>query len=373
MDGPRISIVEDRKAAERFIGLPYRLYRDDPFWVPPLKSDVRELLDRAKNPFFEHAEAEFFLAERGGRAVGRVAAIIDRNYNTYHESRAGWFGFFECEDDQEAATGLLSAACGWLTARGMEEVFGPASPTLNDEAGFLLEGHGMSPRLMMAYNPPYYHRLAEGAGFVKAKDLFAWWLDASLPPPERVARIADKVASRNGITVRSIKMGDFRAELGLVKEIYNSAWEKNWDFASMTEAEVDFMARKLKPVIVPDMVRFVEVGGRAVAVSIAVPDINLVLKGMGGSLLPFGWLKFLLGRGKVKEYRLFAMGTRPEYRGKGFDAVLYVDALRQGQKLGVTGAELSWTLEDNEAINSGIRAMGAELYKRYRVYEKRLG
>lgn len=370
MSVPAIYTVYGGKELKDFIEVPFKIYKDNPYWVPPLIMDLKTTLDRKKNPFFEHAEAEYFVAREGAQPVGRIAAIIDHNYNKYHGKKIGWFGFFECSDDQDVARGLMRAACGWLKDKGMEEVYGPASPTLNDEAGFLLEGYDSSPYIMMPYTPPYYHKLAEGEGFEKVKDLYAWYLSASVDPPERVVRVVERVKTRNKLTVRPVNMKRFREELGIIKEIYNSAWEHNWDFASMTEAEVDFMAKKLKPIIIPEMIRFLELEGKPIAVSIVVPDFNRILKKMGGHLLPFGWLKFLYYRKKITEMRLFALGIRPEYRGKGFDAVLYLEALMTGKKIGVTGGELSWTLEDNDPINKGIEAMGAKLYKKYRVYRK---
>jgi len=355
-----------------FIALPFLVYKGDPNWVPKLNLDIKTTLNRKKNPFFEHAEAEYFIAREGLTPVGRIAAIIDHNYNKYHENKVGWFGFFESVDDPEVAKALFRSACGWLRERGMAEVMGPASPTLNDEAGILIEGFDQSPYIMMAYNLPYYSRLIEAEGFVKIKDLYAWHLSADTEPDPRVVRVVERVMKRNRLTVRPLDMKDFRGELGRVKEIYNSAWERNWDFASMTEAEVDFMAQNLKPIIIPELIQFLEIDGKPVGVSIVVPDINRVLKDMNGRLFPFGIFKFLLNRKKVKEMRMFAMGVLPEYRGKGFDAVLNLAALKKGRELGVTGGELSWTLEDNHLINDSIAAMGAVLYKRYRVYRKDL-
>jgi len=372
MSVPAIYTVYGGREMKDFIELPFQLYKNDPFWVPPLRFDIKTTLNRKKNPFFEHAEAEYFVAREGSRPVGRVAAIVDHNYNKYHDKKVGWFGFFETVDDEDVSRGLLRAACGWLKDKGMEEVYGPASPTLNDEAGFLIEGYDSSPYIMMAYNPPCYPRLVEKEGFEKVKDLYAWHLSASTDPPDRLIRIVERVKTRNKLTIRPINMKDFRAELGRVKDIYNSAWEKNWDFASMTEAEVDFMAERLKPIVIPEMIQFLEIEGKPVAVSIVVPDMNRVLKKMGGRLLPFGLLKFLYYKGKVREMRLFALGILPQYRGKGFDAVLNYAALTKGREIGVTGGELSWTLEDNHAINDSIAAMGATLYKKYRVYKKAL-
>lgn len=372
MSIPAVYTVYGGDELKDFINLPYILYRDDPYFVPPLKFDIKETLNRKKNPFFEHAEAEYFVAREGRAPVGRIAAIIDHNYNKYHEKKVGWFGFFESVDDQDVARALFRAACGWLRDKGMEEVYGPASPTLNDQAGLLIEGFDDSPYIMMAYNPPYYNRLVEDDGFIKVKDLYAWHLDATTEPDPRVTKVVERVKSRYNLKVRPVNMSEFRAELGRIKEIYNSAWERNWDFASMTDAEVDFMASKLKPIVIPELIQFLEIEGRPVGVSIVVPDMNRVFKKMGGRILPLGWLKFLYYRRKVKEMRLFALGIIPEYRGKGFDAVLNHAALMKGRELGVTGGELSWTLEDNDPVNKGIASMGAVLYKKYRVYKKAL-
>lgn len=372
MSLPAVFTVYGGREMKDFIELPFILYKDDPCWVPPLRFDVKSTLNPKKNPFFEHAEAALFVARDKGRPVGRVAAIIDHNYNKYHDKKVGWFGYFECVDDPDAARSLFRPACGWLRERGMAEVMGPASPTLNDEAGMLVEGYDKSPYIMMAYNPPYYHRLVEAEGFTKVKDLYAWHLDASTDPDPRVVKVVERVKERYRLTVRPVNMKDFRSELGRIKEIYNAAWERNWDFASMTEAEVDYMAGKLKPIVIPELIQFLEIDGRPVGVSIVVPDMNRVLRKMNGRLLPFGWLKFLLYKGSVKEMRLFALGILPEYRGKGFDAVLNYAALMKGRELGVTGGELSWTLEDNIPVNKGIASMGAVLYKKYRVYRKGL-
>ena len=369
---PAIFAADGGRELKDFIKLPYKLYKNDPYWVPQLIMDVKSILSKKKNPFFRHGEAQYFMAYNGREPLGRVAAIIDHNYNKYHNTKAGWFGFFECVNDKDTAVALLRSACGWLKDRGMEIVYGPASPTLNDEAGMLFEGYDQSPYIMMPYNPPYYHDLLLAAGMEKAKDLYAWYLSSSVPPPERIARIVERIKKRDNITIRPLSMKEFRRDLEIVKSIYNTAWEHNWDFASMTDAELDYTAEKLKPIIMPEMVRFLEIDGKTVAVSIVAPDINRVLKKMKGHLFPFGIFKFFYYRRKITEVRLMILGVLPEYRGRGFDAVLYHEMLMTAKKVGVTGGELSWTLEDNDSINKGIAAMGAKIYKRYRVYKKDL-
>ena len=369
---PAIFAADGGRRLGDFTGLPFRLYRNAPLWVPQLIMDVKSILDKKKNPFFAHGEAQYFVAYNGKEPVGRVAAIIDRNYNKYHNVNAGWFGFFECINDRDTAKALMRSAFGWLKDREMNVVYGPASPTLNDEAGMLLEGYDKSPCIMMPYNPPYYHELMAAVSMEKAKDLYAWYLSSSVEPTERISRIVERIKKRDNITLRPLDMKHFRRDLDIVKAIYNSAWEQNWDFASMTDAELEYTAAKLKPIVMPEMVQFIEIDGRAVAVAIVMPDINIVLKKMGGRLFPFGLLKFLYYRRKITEVRLMILGVLPEYRGRGYDAVLYHAMLMTAKKVGITGGELSWTLEDNDAINKGIEAMGGKIYKKYRVYKKDL-
>ena len=361
-----------------FVELPYRIYSGDPDWAPPLRSDVRWMLDEAKNPFWKHARKRLFLARRDGKVVGRVAAIADDEHNRVHEDRTGFFGFFECENDPEAARALFAAAEG--AAReilpGCDRLRGPANPSLNEEVGALIpaESDPGIPFLMMTYNPAYYLELFSSAGFVKEKDLVAILAPVTDQALGRLGRIAEGVRRREkgGLTVRTIRMDHFAEDLAIVKEIYNRAWEKNWGFVPMTSEEIDAMAKKLKPLLYPPWVLFVELNGTPVAFHLAIPDYNLVLNRLGGSLLPFGWLKFLVLKGKIDRCRTMALGVLPEYRKRGFDAVLYYEAMKEGVRIGTKWAEFSWMLEDNLDILRPLEVFGGRVYRRYRIVSRRV-
>jgi len=356
-----------------FVELPYRIYSGDPDWAPPLRSDVRWMLDEAKNPFWKHARKRLFLARRDGKVVGRLAAIADDEHNRVHEDRTGFFGFFECENDPEAARALFAAAEG--AAReilpGCDRLRGPVNPSMNEEVGALIpaESDPGIPFLMMTYNPAYYLELFSSAGFVKEKDLVAILAPVTDQALGRLGRIAEGVRRREkgGLTVRTIRMDRFAEDLAIVKEIYNRAWEKNWGFVPMTSEEIDAMAKKLKPLLYPPWVLFVELNGTPVAFHLAIPDYNLVLNKLGGSLFPFGWLKFLLLKKKIDRSRTMALGVLPEYRKRGFDAILYYEAMKEGVRIGTRWAEFSWMLEDNLDILRPLEVFGGRVHRRYRI------
>lgn len=374
-EGLSVSEVSSGRDLTGFVELPYRLYAGDGDFVPPLRSDVRWMLDPARNPFWRHARRTLFLARRGGRVVGRIAAIADDEHNRVHADRTAFFGFFECENDPEAARALFEAA--QAAARkllpGCDKLRGPVNPSMNDEVGFLLaaESEPGPPVLMMTYNPAYYLELAAAAGFAKEKDLVALLApvdDRSFP---RLGRITDAVRRRNPeLTFRTIRMEDFPNELAKVKVVYNGAWEQNWGFVPMTSEELDAMAKKLKDLVYPPIVWFVEKGGEPVAFMLGMPDFNQVLIRMGGRLLPFGWLKFLLGKKKVDRIRLLAFGVLPEYRRKGLDAVCYFEGYKRAIAGGFKTVEFSWILEDNLDLLKPIEVFEGRLYRRYRLVSR---
>ncbi len=372
--GPsEVSRVSERRALRAFVELPYRIYAGDPHWAPPLRSDVREILDERKNPFWKHARRRLFLARREGRVVGRVAAIADDEHNRVHSDRTGFFGFFECENDPDAARALFAAAGNALKELlpGCDWLRGPVNPSMNEEVGALVpaESEPGIPFLMMTHNPAYYLDLFSAAGFSKEKDLVAILAPVDDRSLGRLGRIADGVRRREKgeLVVRPIRMDRFAEELAIVKEIYNRAWEKNWGFVPMTSEEIDAMAKKLKPLLYPPYVLFVELKGEPVAFHLALPDYNLVLNKLGGSLFPFGWLKFLLLKGKIDRCRTMALGVLPEYRKRGFDAVLYYEAMKEGVRIGHKWAEFSWMLEDNLDILKPLEVFGGRIYRRYRL------
>ncbi len=361
-----------------FVDLPFRLYADDPHWAPPLKSDVRWMLDSRKNPFWRHARRRLFLAVKDGRVVGRIAAIADDDHNRVHGERTCFFGFFECENDREAATALLSAAedAAKELLPGCDRLRGPLNPSMNDEVGALVpaESEPGLPFLMMTHNPAYYLDLFGAAGYSKEKDVVAILAPVSDISFGRLKRLAEGVRRREpGLKIRTIRMDRFDEELALVKTIYNGAWEKNWGFVPMTSEEIDAMAKKLKPLIHVGYIYFAEMDGRPAAFLLALPDYNQVLAKLGGSLFPLGWLKFLLLKAKIDRCRVLAFGVLPEFRKRGIDAAVYYEAMQEGIRIGHRFAEFSWLLEDNLDIIKPLEVFGGKIYRRYRIVSRRLG
>jgi hypothetical protein len=368
-------IGSSRRDLERFFDVADAIYASDPAWVPPLRSDVAKVLS-SENPLFRHAEMQLFLARRAGRDVGRIAAILDRSHNEVHEEKAVFFGFFECEDDPEAAAKLFDAVALWGRERKMQIVRGPANPSLNDEAGLLVEGYGRPPVFMMTYNPPYYAALIEGCGFVGAKDLLAYWFDLRPEPLERLAKLSERVLrNEKDVDIRSVTKGSLARDIGKIQEVYNAAWEENWGFVPMTHEEMQFMAARLKALLDPTMVFLAEhrrpdTSKEPVAFLLAMPDYNVALKAARGRLLPFGWLRFLLASRRIRVLRVVALGIKKDWRLRGLQAVMFERVLRNCLKRGWTGCEVSWLLEDNDAILTSVRLFGGSLYKRYRLYAR---
>ena len=367
--------MRDRRDLKRFVDLPYRLHARDPLWVPPLRRDVELLLSRNKNPFFEHAEAEYFLAERAGEVVGRIAAISNRLHNETHGDKVGFFGFFESVDDQAVAGALLEATAEWCRRRGHDVLRGPASFSVNDECGLLVDGFDTPPTLMMPHNPRSYITLLERAGFAKAKDLLVYQggsEEAYIPVPERLARGTELIRQRQGITLRPLNMKDFRGDVERIKQLYNSAWQKNWGFIPMTEHEIDHLAEQFKPVVIPDIVPFAEKDGKVIGFGIVLPDLNQVFKtNRGGYLLPvLPRLLWALKTGKIRRARILLLGILPEFQGKGVDAMLYHWIWTHCGAMGITWGEAGWILEDNPAMNAGLEKMTFRVYKTYRLYDR---
>jgi len=369
----QIEIVSDKKGLDRFIRFPWAVYEGDQNWVPPLISEMEFILGE-KNPFFHHAEAAYFLALENGNVVGRVAAIIDRNHINTHKEQAGFFGFFECLPDPAIARGLLDAAAAWLKERDIEVMRGPMNPSTNDECGFLLEGFDSPPMIMMTYTPRYYLEYMEQCGMEKARDLLAYIsIIKDVTAGGRLERLAAAVRGRiSGLTVRPANMKNFQRELEIVKEIYNSAWSHNWGFVPMTDEEISSMAKRLKPLIVPDLLIMAEVDGAPAAFYMAIPDYNQVLRRVNGQLGPVGLLKFLWYSRKITDVRVLTMGVKEAYRKKGIEGVLYLEGLNAISKRGYARGEMSWILEDNHLMRRACENMGGKLYKKYRIYEKKI-
>jgi len=355
----------------RFIEFPYKRYRSDPFWVPPLRMDERVRLSPGKNPFFEHGQAAYFLAREGGRIVGRVAASIDKNHDSIHNERQVAFGFFEA-DSSEAAKALLDRAASWGREHGADVLRGPLSFTTNDECGLLIEGFEHVPAIMMPHNGPEYAAWIEAAGLVKAKDLYTFRAPIPEESPPVFRRIAASARRVPGIVTRPVEMKRFDEELSRVKSIYNEAWEKNWGFVPMTDGEIDHMAKQLKPAIVPELVRFVEVDGVPIGFGLIVPDINIALRHIGGRLLPFGIVRLLLTLPRIREGRLMALGVRSDWRRKGIGPLLVDELIRALNAKRYESVEIGWTLETNDDVNSLIAGVGGVRTGVYRIYERRL-
>ena len=333
------------------------------------------LLSRRKNPFFDHAEAEYFLAEREGAVVGRIAAISNRLHNETHADGVGFFGFFETVNEQAVADALLAAAADWCRTRGHDVLRGPASFSVNDECGLLVDGFESAPTLMMPHNPRYYVELLERAGFAKAKDLLVWQggsEDRYHPVPERLARGTELIRRRQGITLRGLDMKHFDADVERIKRIYNAAWERNWGFVPMTDRELDHLAEQFKPIVIPEIVPFAEKDGQVIGFGIVLPDLNEVFRhSRRGRLLPL--LPRLLWKVKTRRYkraRILLLGILPEYQGKGIDAMLYHWIWTRCGELGITWGEAGWILEDNPAMNAGLEKMTFRVYKTYRLYDR---
>jgi GNAT superfamily N-acetyltransferase len=370
--------VRTRADLRRFIALPYRLHARDPNWVPPLRRDVRQALDRRRNPFFEHAEAEYFLAVGGrGEVLGRIAAIANRLHNETHHDRVGFHGFFESIDDSEVAAALFGAAEEWLRPRGFDAMRGPASFSVNDECGLLVDGFGTPNVIMMPHNPPYYARLHELARFTAVKNLIAFEggsRSGVISPPKRLGQAMATIARRYGVTLRPLRLRDFQAEVEVVKRLYNRCWERNWGAIPMTDREIDHLAAQFRPVVVPSLVPFAEIDGTPIGFGLALPDFNEVLRRhRGGRMFPAALdLLWALKTRRLTRSRILLLGVVPEHRGKGIDAMLYHWIWTRAGERGISWGEAGWVLEDNQVMKAGLTKMGFIPYKTYRLYQRAL-
>jgi GNAT superfamily N-acetyltransferase len=367
----KIRAVGSRTDLKRFIKYPFAKYRDEAHWVPPLLISEREQFDPGKHPFFEHARMNLFLAERGGEVVGRVAAIDDDNHNLTHDDNLLFFGFFEARDE-EVANSLFARVEERGRELGREEIRGPANPSLNHNAGFLIDAFAFDPFVMMPYNPPEYPRYVEAAGYRKVKDLYAWVFESEWEI-KKIGRLAERVRKRHGdLVIRPVDIKRWDEELERIRDLYNRSWERNWGFVRYTDVEFDHLAKEFKMILDPELVALAEVDGELAGITVLLPDVNQVFKRMRGRLLPFGIFHFLRRKSTIDQVRLPILGVTPEHRHKGFELAMIHELYKRVITKGYKRCEASWTLEDNQAMNHVIEAGGAKHYKTYRIYQKEL-
>lgn len=364
--------VGQETSLEAFIDLPWRLYPAESLWVPPLKSDMRRMLSVDLHPFWQFSEQALFVAVREGVPVGRIAGIVDHNYNRFHNERMGIWGFFECENDPEAAAALFEAAERWVRQKGMHFLRGPLNPSTNYEIGMLLEGFDLPPVIMMPWNPPYYLDLVEGCGFAKEKDLVALLITPDNQASHRVERLAKRIRRNNNVWVRPGNRDRFLEELAILKEIYHASFAPNWGFVPMTDAELDEMGHRLLKIVDPDLVLFIYYEDEPVGITLILPDINPLLKRLGGKIGITGVWKYLRYRHEIRGYRGVLFGFKQRYQGLGLPIVAFEHINRVLREKKARYLELGWNLEDNDDINQFDREVGGEVYKKYRIFRKNL-
>jgi len=367
------TLTRNSRDVSRFLQLSYGIYQNDPLWVAPLLMDLKKVFTDA-NPLFHHAQMRLWVASHNGRDVGRIAGIIDESHNRVAEDRAAFFGFFESVNNPQVSSRLFRTVTEWAREKGMKRLMGPMSPTTNDECGLLIEGFDSSPVFMMTYNPQYYVALIEAEGFHKAKDLLAFHIDLAGIPMDRLTRIGRKVKERHpNLSFRPVRKKTLKQDIGKIKEVYNAAWEDNWGFVPMTDAEVDFMAERLKPLLMEGLIWLAEAGSETVGFLLALPDYNMALKPLQGHLLTprlFGFIPYLLGWKRPTRTRVLTLGVKEKYRSKGLESALLIEGLRVGFEAGVRESEASWILEDNVMMRRVLEAIGGRPYKTYRIYER---
>lgn len=367
-----ISVVSGKQDLDAFLQLPYRIYRDDPNQVFPLIDELKTFFDRKKNPFFNHAVAEQWIArDESGTVVGRIAAAVDQYSNDHQKEEVGFFGFYEADDNLELAHLLLNTARTWIASQKMQTMRGPGCFTSNhDWFGVQVDGLFNRPVVGMPYNPRYYLQHFEDFGLLKAKDLYAWHMVSDGELPEKIQRLIDRVIDRPGLVIRNLDMSRFEEEASLLRTLYNGSWSSNWGFIPMDDEDFAYSAKDMKSMVDPAYIKIAELDGKPVGFSVTFPDFNIATQPMKGRMYPFGWLKFLMAKRTINYARMPLMGVLPEYRKMGVDMALVYRTLQAVFEKGITSGECSWILEDNKAMNRILEGYGAQMYKTYRIYEK---
>lgn len=366
-----VTPVESRGDRKRFIQFAWDHYKHDPNWIPPLRDNHKQLLGYKYHPFYELADIQTFLAHRDGKLVGRIAAIVNHEHNRVHSEQRGFFGFFECIDDQTVADALFDTARNWLAERNISNMRGPVNPSMNYECGLLVDGFDTPPTFMMTYNPPYYAKLIEGYGFTKAHDLLAYMghLDQLPKVAEKLGPLVEQARNRSGATIRHMDTSKFFEEVKLFLEMYNSAMVQTWGFVPLTYNELKIMSKGMRHLVIPEMAVAADVDGRTVGAILGLPDFNPRVKDIDGRLFPFGFIKLLRSKYKIKRVRVISINVVPEYQRWGLGLVLMAALIPRGLELGVTEAEFSWILETNDLARMGLEKGGAVLDKTFRLYD----
>ncbi|MEL7832415.1 GNAT family N-acetyltransferase [Fodinibius sp. Rm-B-1B1-1] len=368
-----VTLATTKSERKQFIDFPYQHYSDDEHWIPPLKMEQKKLIDTENNPFYDNGDIALFLAEQDGEICGRIAAIQDRRYNEHHNNKTGFFGFFECIDDQSVANLLFKVAGDWLRQRGHTDVLGPANPSMMDEIGVLIDGFEYDPSFLMPYHKPYYDKLIKNAGLEKSMDMYAFRVTQATVTLDRIYRAEEIVRRRlPKLKIREIDTKNLDQEIEIVRNVFNQAWSQNWGFIPWTKEELEELAKDLKLILDPKVAHIAEVDGEPVAFSIALPDLNQALKHTDGTLFPTGIFKLLWHRRNIDQIRTALMGVVPKYQGKGIDALLHKEAIINGKEAGYKSSELSWVLESNKNMIRVAEKIGAEIEKTYRMYSNDL-
>lgn len=368
-----IQVKPMRSSRERldFITFPWKIYANESNWLPPLISERRQFFDPARNPYYQNADVELFGAFRSGEMVGTIGATVNHAHNSFHNDRLGFFSFFECVDDQEAATSLFDAARQWLVQRNMDVMRGPMNFSTNGECGLLIGGGDLPPVIFLPYHPAYYQSLVTLYGFSKAMDLYSY-VSPDHGPPEELQRVAAEVAGNHSIHIRPVDMNRYDSEVRHIKEIYNRAWSRNWGFVPVTDAEVFHMAKTIRPLLDPHVSLVAEVNGEVVGFVINLPDYSLPLKHMNGRLLPFGWFKYYWYKRRIDSLLVFFGGVLPDYHHMQIGALIYLEGWKRALSRGYKTLKTSWVLETNKEMNRGLEWLGARIYRTYRIYDKLL-
>ena len=370
-----MNIIQVKSPAElkKFINFAYDFYQEDPNYIPPLRVELKNQFNPKTNPLLKHCMYQLFLLLKDDKVIGRIAAFIDHLAVDFWNEKIGLFGYYECIQNEAASRSLLDAAATWLKEQGMESMRGPWT-FVSQEWGLVVEGFTPPPTIMAPYNLPYYGDQFENFGLEKVKDLLCYYISGqeNYQIPERILNLTDRVAQRYGVTVRQVDKKKYEEEVEIFLELSNTSIIDNWGYSPVTDAEADAIAKDLKQVIQPGGVLFAEdANGKPIGFAIALPDINVLLKGLNGRLLPFGWLKLLLGIPRLKSYRMFALGVIPEYHGRGIDSLIY-RALYESLFSPDIWMEINYVLEDNYHMNNAIKKLLAKPLRRYRIYQRNL-